>query len=64
MLEQCPECRKGGLRVYVTRTIGATRVQYLRCDACGHTGKRQSQVDPRGNRANVEVKKSDLCTRS
>ncbi len=41
----CPKCRASRLRIYSARSVGNTRVRYLRCDACHHRDKQIVALD-------------------
>ncbi len=36
------------MRTYTTRPAGASRVRYLRCNACGYLGKQVVELDTDG----------------
>lgn len=44
----CPACEAGRMLTYKTRTVGATRVRYLKCSACQVTGSEQLRIDDLG----------------
>ena len=56
-LGPCPVCQAGRMQTYKTRTVGVTRVRYLKCSACKATGHEQLRVDDLGRTI------LDVCTR-
>lgn len=52
--DRCPDCARGRMLTYKTRSTGSLRVRYLKCSACGRTGQEVLQVDFLGR---------EICTR-
>jgi hypothetical protein len=47
--ERCPECQSGRMRVYSVRTVGFSRLRFLRCTMrCGATGQELVPIDDLG----------------
>ncbi|TWU36022.1 hypothetical protein Poly41_37750 [Novipirellula artificiosorum] len=45
--ERC-QCGRGRMMTYSTKTRGSRRISYLKCNACGRTGKEVASVDDVG----------------
>ena len=46
--DRCDQCGAGRWRVYCTRTIGLSRIRFLRCSNCGTTDRESCGVDDLG----------------
>jgi len=42
------KCRSGRMRTYCSRTVGASRIRYLRCTECGTKAQEFVSVDDLG----------------
>jgi hypothetical protein len=42
----CDRCQAGRMKAARTITCGSSRTRYLRCTACGATGKEVLRIDP------------------
>ena len=47
-LDRCEHCQVGRMKVYTTRTIGVSRIRYLKCDHCHTTDQEVLRVDELG----------------
>jgi hypothetical protein len=47
-LDRCERCSVGRMKCYSVRTVGSSRLRYLRCDSCQETGRETVLVDSLG----------------
>jgi protein-arginine kinase activator protein McsA len=47
-LDRCEKCQRGRMRIYHTRTVGSSRIRFMKCDGCHTPGKESLQVDHLG----------------
>lgn len=46
--ERCTSCEAGRMKTYCTRTVGSSRIRFLKCSSCDAKGQEACKVDELG----------------